>query len=236
MRSVRASTPAGSSSMRTTSSSPSRNASTTGCTTNPATAARSTSTVDADLHAAGMLQCASDGGPEFVDGNGRRARVVHRADMVSDGPLDETKPMVVQVSRWDRLKDPVGVLRGFADHIAPRTDAQLVLAGPESAAIADDPDGVAVLDDVIAARERVAPDFRWRIHLACLPMQDDGENGAIVNALQRRADVVGQKSLAEGFGLTVAEAMWKRRAVVASARGGIKRQVVDGETGVLLHD
>jgi trehalose synthase len=67
-------------------------------------------------------------------------------------------------------------------------------------------------------------------------MDDIQENAAMVNAIQRRSDVVVQKSLAEGFGLTVAEAMWKSRAVVASARGGIQDQIVDGASGVLLPD
>ena len=72
---------------------------------------------------------------------------------------------------------------------------------------------------------------RRRVHLALLPMEDADENAAIVNALQRRADVVVQKSLAEGFGLTVAEAMWKGRPVVASRVGGIQDQIEDGVTG-----
>jgi trehalose synthase len=74
------------------------------------------------------------------------------------------------------------------------------------------------------------------VHLLALPMDDTQENAAIVNALQRRATVVVQKSLAEGFGLTVAEAMWKGRPVVASRIGGIQDQVVDGETGLLVDD
>jgi trehalose synthase len=74
------------------------------------------------------------------------------------------------------------------------------------------------------------------VHLVALPMDDVQENAAIVNALQRRADVVVQKSLAEGFGLTVAEAMWKARPVIASRIGGIQDQIVDGETGMLLDD
>src|SRR5207245_2095705 len=77
---------------------------------------------------------------------------------------------------------------------------------------------------------------RDRVHLACLPMDDLEENAAIVNALQRRADVVVQKSIAEGFGLTVAEAMWKARPVVASRIGGIQDQIVDGVSGILLDD
>ena len=74
------------------------------------------------------------------------------------------------------------------------------------------------------------------MHLASLPMDDPAENAIIVNALQRHATVVTQKSLAEGFGLTVAEAMWKARPVVASRIGGIQSQIVDGETGMLLDD
>src|SRR5207244_5652479 len=77
---------------------------------------------------------------------------------------------------------------------------------------------------------------RERIHLACVPMADPDEAARIVNALQRHATVVVQKSLAEGFGLTVAEAMWKGRPVVGSAVGGIIDQIVSGETGFLLDD
>jgi len=82
----------------------------------------------------------------------------------------------------------------------------------------------------------LAPRVRSRVHLACLPMVDGEENAAIVNALQRRASVVVQKSIAEGFGLTVAEAMWKGRAVVASRIGGIQEQIVHGESGLLIDD
>ena len=76
--------------------------------------------------------------------------------------------------------------------------------------------------------------MRRRVHLALLPMDDAEENAVIVNALQRRADVVAQKSLAEGFGLTVAEAMWKGRPVVATRVGGIQDQIEDGRTGYLV--
>ena len=78
--------------------------------------------------------------------------------------------------------------------------------------------------------------IRERTHLACLPMEDVEENAAMVNAIQRSADVVLQKSLAEGFGLTVAEAMWKSRPVVAGRIGGIQDQIVDGESGCLVDD
>src|SRR5213076_3321751 len=77
---------------------------------------------------------------------------------------------------------------------------------------------------------------RRRVHLCSLPMEDIEENAAIVNAIQRHAAVVVQKSLAEGFGLTVAEAMWKSRPVVATAVGGIQDQIVDGESGILIRN
>src|SRR5207342_2736900 len=77
---------------------------------------------------------------------------------------------------------------------------------------------------------------RRRLHLCSLPMDDVDENAHLVNALQRHATVVVQKSLVEGFGLTVTEPMWKKRPVVASAVGGIQDQIVDGESGLMLAD
>jgi trehalose synthase len=134
------------------------------------------------------------------------------------------------------LKDPLGVMQGFADNIAPVTDAHLVLAGPSVEAVADDPEGAEVLKETHSAWEQLPARSRDRIHLACLPMQDGAENAAIVNALQRKAEIVVQKSIAEGFGLTVAEAMWKGRPVVASRIGGIQDQIEDGVTGSLIED
>jgi trehalose synthase len=84
--------------------------------------------------------------------------------------------------------------------------------------------------------DRLPHAMKGRVHVASLPTTDIGENAAIVNALQRHSAVVVQKSIAEGFGLTVAEAMWKERAVVASGIGGIRDRIVDGESGVLLSD
>jgi trehalose synthase len=115
-------------------------------------------------------------------------------------------------------------------------DAHLVLAGPAVTAVADDPEGALVLEECWAAWRQLSPRVRRRVTLACLPMDDLEENAAIVNALQRHATVVVQKSLAEGFGLTVSEAMYKSTPVVASAVGGIVDQIVDGESGVLLAD
>jgi trehalose synthase len=143
---------------------------------------------------------------------------------------------VLQVSRWDRLKDPVGVLRSFALHVARVDDAWLVLAGPQIMSVDDDPEQPEVLADVQAAAETFDQKIRDRIVVAQVPMRDLEENALIVNALQRRADIVVQKSIAEGFGLTVAEAMWKSRPVVASRIGGIEDQIENGESGLLIDD
>jgi trehalose synthase len=156
------------------------------------------------------------------------------ARMIEDEPLRLDTPLVAQVSRWDRLKDPLGVMAAFAEHVDPASEPHLVLAGPDVAAVTDDPEGAEVLAETENARQALPADVRRRVHLALLPMEDADENGVMVNALQRRADVVVQKSLAEGFGLTVAEAMWKGRPVVASAVGGIQDQIEDGRTGVLV--
>ena len=143
---------------------------------------------------------------------------------------------MVQISRWDALKDPIGVIRGFAQHVAPVVpDAHRLRragggvgdrrpGGRAGACPGDRRVRGAARRDRRAGASRGAADGRRP------------ENAAIVNALQRRADVVVQKSLTEGFGLTVAEAMWKARPVVASRIGGIQDQIVDGETGILLDD
>lgn len=146
------------------------------------------------------------------------------------------RPYVLQVSRWDTLKDPSGVIDAFARYVAPFTDAELVLAGPAVDSVADDPESATVLDHAHHLQRRLAPEVRARVHLLRLPMDDPDENALIVNALQRRAAVVVQKSLAEGFGLTVTEAMWKGRPVVGSACGGIRDQIEHGRSGLLLED
>ncbi len=168
---------------------------------------------------------------------GGTARVERRCEVVTDGFLPGPgTPLVVQVSRWDRLKDPIGVMRGFAGALPGDSAAHLILAGPSLGSVTDDPDGVAVLGETEEAWRALDPKVRNRVHLASLPMDDLEENAAIVNALQRQATVVVQKSLKEGFGLTVTEAMWKARPVVASATGGIRDQIEDGITGLLLPD
>jgi trehalose synthase len=172
----------------------------------------------------------------FVRRDGTPGRVDRAADIQQSQRIPAGAPVITQVSRWDRLKDPVGVLRGFAEHAGRSQGAHLVLAGPAAEGVSDDPEGAEVLTEVLAAQAGLPVAARERTHVASLPMADLEENAAMVNAIQRRSDVIVQKSIAEGFGLTVAEAMWKARAVVASGRGGIQDQIADGETGLLLRD
>ncbi len=173
--------------------------------------------------------------PTFTRRDGTPGRVERRAKLVQEEPLPEGARLVVQVSRWDRLKDPLGVLECF-DRYLDDPAIHLALVGPATGAILDDPEGAAVLEAAVAAWQRLPDDSRRRAHLVSLPMFDLDENGAMVNAIQRRADVLVQKSIAEGFGMTVAEGMWKERAVVGSRVGGIQDQIVDGECGVLIDD
>ena len=192
--------------------------------------------VDAILKTAGIIAGEPTAQPLYVHRDGRTGVVHHRAEMTQDEPIQPDDPLVVQVSRWDPLKDPLGVMYGFAEHVAPRVPgARLLLAGPSPVGVTDDPEGGVVLEQLIATHAGLLPEVRARVHIASLPMADHGENAAMVNAIQRHAAVIVQKSLAEGFGLTVAEAMWKSRAVVASRVGGIQDQILDGG-GILLDD
>ncbi len=194
--------------------------------------------IRAILRQAGLIRGDGNGAGTFIREDGSPGRVDRVADVVREGgPPSETTPLVVQVSRWDRLKDPCGVLVGFARlDAAAAHGAHLVLAGPSNAGVTDDPEGISTLNAVIAEWRRLPRAMRERVHLASLPTVDVDENAAMVNALQRHATVVVQKSLHEGFGLTVTEAMWKARPVIASAVGGIQDQIEDGVQGLLLDD
>jgi trehalose synthase len=193
-------------------------------------------TVRATLAISGIVPgSAEPGSVTFERPDGTPGRVERRARMVEDRPLAPDVPVVLQVSRWDALKDPLGVIRGFAEHVPADMSAHLVYAAPDVESVADDPEGARMLREAIALRQSL-PEARGRVHFASLPMDDLDENALMVNALQRHARIVVQKSVAEGFGLTVAEGMWKARPVIASRVGGIQDQIVDGESGVLLDD
>jgi trehalose synthase len=135
-------------------------------------------------------------------------------------PMD--KPVILQVSRFDRFKDPLGVIKVYR-MVKKYSDCQLILAGSPAT---DDPEGEEVLDEV---REFAGNDPD--IHILLLPTFSDTE----INALQRMACVVLQKSLKEGFGLTVSEAMWKEKPVIGGAVGGIPLQILNGITGFLVY-
>jgi trehalose synthase len=193
------------------------------------------STVAAILQEIGLLSDEIEHPPAFVRGDGTPGRVERGAELLQEAPVPDGAKIVAQVSRWDRLKDPHGLLECFERHLND-PEVHLVIAGPMTGAVADDPEGATVYGDVAESWRRMPDEVRARTHLVSLPMEDLDENGAMVNALQRRADVLVQKSIAEGFGLVVAEGMWKQRAMVGSRVGGIQDQIVDGESGVLIDD
>lgn len=177
----------------------------------------------------------SDDAASFVRGDGRTGVVTRPAQITGEGRPGPEDPLVVQVSRWDSLKDMPGVMQGFANYVVPGGNGYLLLVGPAVAGVADDPDGAAVFAECLLQWRELPAAARNRVLLVTLPLDDPDENAAMVNALQRHATVIAQKSLAEGFGLTVAEGMWKARPVVGSAVGGIIDQIADG-TGILLPD
>lgn len=148
----------------------------------------------------------------------------HEVDLVRDTfGIDPGRPAVVQISRFDRFKDPIGVIQAYrlARQFSP--GLQLVLAGGGAT---DDPEGGAVLDEV-----RAAADDDPDVHVLLLP----GDAHRTVNALQRAADIVIQKSIKEGFGLTVTEGMWKGKPVIGGDTGGIRLQVINHHTGFLVN-
>lgn len=142
--------------------------------------------------------------------------------IVSGYGLDLERPIVTQISRFDYLKDPVGVIKVYKK-VKKYTDCQLVLAGGGAT---DDPEGMKVLDEV-----REAAEGDDDIHILFLPPSSDIE----INALQRASTIVLQKSLKEGFGLTVAEALWKSKPVIAGAVGGIPLQIKHQYSGLLSY-
>lgn len=163
-----------------------------------------------------------------------------------------TRPIVTQVSRWDRLKGFLPLMRAFAalklsaQSLDLTTDpvqrrrldlVRLVLAGPEPAGVSDDPEAAGVLEEIRAAYSVIPSGIQDDIVLLLLPMQSPDQNALMVNALQRASTIVVQNSLREGFGLTITEAMWKRIPVLSNSRAcGPRQQVLDGVDGRLIHD
>lgn len=199
----------------------------------------------------GVLTCAGlspEYGPMLAPPFGRRAALL-------SGRTDDLgllyRPIVAQISRWDRLKGFVPLLEGFAllkrelprrtgRHLLRERRAlelvRLVLAGPEPTGVADDPEAAAVFAEVSARWKALSPGIREDVEVISLPTDSRKNNALMVNALQRCSTVIAQNSLREGFGLTVTEAMWKRVAVLGSNAAGIRRQIQDGTDGRLLAD
>lgn len=176
----------------------------------------------------------------FIRGDGRadalRSAAAEGGVMRAGGPVPLGARTITQVSRWDRLKGMRELAIAFAENLGTLPDdARLLLVGPRPGS------GTAaalVLDEVVEAVDLLPAAARSRIHIAAVPAQDREVNALVVNAVQRVSSVVSQRSIVEAFGLTVAEAMWKKTPVVASGVGGIRTQVTDGVDGVLVdpHD
>jgi trehalose synthase len=163
-----------------------------------------------------------------------------------------SRPVVTQVSRWDRLKGYLPLMQAFsglkrsmydggggtdAVHRRQLDLVRLVLAGPDPTGVQDDPEAQGVLDELIAAYAALHPAVQDDVAILLLPMASLEENALMVNALQRASTIVAQNSLREGFGLTIAEAMWKRLPVLSNSRAcGPRQQIRDGLDGRMVRD
>jgi trehalose synthase len=198
--------------------------------------------VEATLRAAGII--AGNVGERFRDftrSDGSPGRVRRHVDaaavMVAGDLVPVGERYVLQLGRWDRLEDTTGVIEGFVSGLRLMPpDVHLVLAGPKPGEMRHDPEATKVAEECLVAWRALPTGVRRRIHLCWLPTDDADEHAHIVNALQRHAGLVVHKCLAEGFGLTVTEAMWKERCVLATRVGGIPDQIADDENGMLLDD
>ncbi|MBZ8133863.1 glycosyltransferase [Afifella sp. IM 167] len=159
------------------------------------------------------------------------------------------RPIVTQISRWDRLKGYLPLMQAFVsmketlkadgaglspERRRPLELARLVLAGPDPKSVTDDPEGLAALQEVREAYCALSPDLREAIAIISLPMASRRNNALLVNALQRCSDVVVQNSIQEGFGLTVTEAMWKHAAILGSSAAGLRQQIRPDLDGCLV--
>jgi trehalose synthase len=162
-----------------------------------------------------------------------------------------SRPIVMQVSRWDNLKGWIPLLEGFirikqdldryaaagsAEHRRTLELMRLVLAGPEPAAVQDDPEARDVLNQLVTTYTRLEPAIQRDVVLLSLPMESHVENALMVSALQKCSTVVVQNSIQEGFGLTATEPMWKGTPTLVSSACGLRQQVRPGEHGLMIED
>jgi trehalose synthase len=160
------------------------------------------------------------------------------------------RPIVTQVSRWDRLKGYVPLLQGFSrfkqttndttglDELQRRTLelARMVLAGPDPESVPDDPEAHETLEEIGTAYRELPSEVQDDVAVITLPMSSTKENALTVNALHRCSDIVAQNSLQEGFGLTATEAMWKQSAMITSNAAGLRQQIRHGLNGYVVED
>jgi len=159
------------------------------------------------------------------------------------------RPIVTQISRWDRLKGFGPLLQGFARmkerrfldrhadskrHRRRLSLSRLVLAGPDPESVSDDPEGQAVFQEICSLWQELPTEIQRDVAVITLPMASRRINALMVNALQRCSSIIAQNSVQEGFGLTVTEGMWKRAPILGTHAVGIREQVTDGEHGRLL--
>ena len=165
------------------------------------------------------------------DGRADAFRGLADDPVLAGGPVPLGARVVTQVNRWDRLKGGLELVEAFAENIAVLPeDAHLLLVGPTP----DGPESQATLTQIVERCSVLPESVASRIHVAAVSMEDREVNATVVNAVQRVSSVVTQRSLIEAFGLTVAEAMWKKAPVVASAVGGSPRSDRRGVDGVLV--
>ena len=171
----------------------------------------------------------------FVHEDGRPDAIRQMPSLAGAGlPVPTGVRTIVQVGRWDRLKGAKELIDAFVSNLdALPDDAHLLIVGPDPDPGRDD-DSAEVLGEVLDRWDLLPDSVAGRVHIAAVPPHDREINATVVNAVQRVADVVTQRSLVEAFGLPVAEAMWKKAAVVASAVGGIQDQIADGVDGALV--
>jgi trehalose synthase len=161
------------------------------------------------------------------------------------------RPIVTQISRWDRLKGFDNVLSGFIrlkERLKDGRDTRperyqrlleivrLVLAGPDPSAMQDDPEAREVFQEIATAYQKLPAEYQKDVAVLVLPMDSRKENALMVNALQRCSTVVVQNSIREGFGLPVTEAMWKRVPLIGTHACGLRQQIRDGIDGLLIRD
>jgi trehalose synthase len=180
----------------------------------------------------GLSDSGIETAPVFARPDGTPYRLSATAEIDQDAPLPAQAPLALQVSGWERLKAQRRLLELFAEGLRDST-AHLVIAGPmiESLEVGEENE---VLDELRTAREALPAAIKARVHLLQLPVADLDENAIMVNALQRRADVIADNATREAFGLSIAEAMLKGKPILARRTGGTEEQIVDGVSGMLV--